>query len=428
MIILTEKSSVAASFADALNCHKKQGYYENNQHCIVYAVGHLLTLYMPEQYNASLKIWKIEDLPIIPGKMLYAPIEKTKKQLDVIKYCFEQHKGEPLLLATDAEREGELIGATILHYIGFTNYQSAKRFWVSEALTKDVILTGIKNAKPLSEYEKYKIEGYTRQHADWIIGINLTRLVTLGCGTLLTVGRVQSAILGAIYIREKQIANFTKEKYYEIQANLKGEIPFSVKLINPNNTDFPFRFADGDSSFLMNALKICGKEKEGKVHTLIKERKEIKSPQLFNLTALQKEAHKVFAYSPEQTLNIVQNLYEKHKCLSYPRTPSRVMGDENVELFKNIYIRLKDAYQSEAKETNEIYISENNKRLFSSADLRDHHALIPLAVLPHNVSPDEKNIYSLVLRQFFTTLRPAYVYNSITCEIKINNYIFSCHS
>jgi DNA topoisomerase-3 len=243
MIILTEKSSVAAAFADALDCQKKQGYYENDKYYIVYAIGHLLTLYMPEQYDVAFKKWRLEDLPIIPEIMLYSPIEKTKRQLDVIKKCFEQHKGDSLLLATDAEREGELIGATILHYVGFKNYQTAKRFWVSEALTKEVILTGIKNAKPLNDYQQYKIEGYARQHADWIIGINLTRLVTLECGTFLTVGRVQSAILGAMYIRDKQIAAFKKEKYYELQVVLQGENPFTVKLINPNDKDFPFRFA-----------------------------------------------------------------------------------------------------------------------------------------------------------------------------------------
>lgn len=172
-------------------------------------------------------------------------------------------------------------------------------------------------------------------------------------------------------------------------------------------------------------MNICRKEKSGKVIALTKERKEIKAPQLFNLTALQKEAHKAFGYSPEQTLNIAQSLYEKHKCLSYPRTPFRVMGDENVELFKNIFITLKKNYQNESKETYEEFISPNNKRIFCSADLKDHHALIPLSFLPENVSIEEQNIYTLVLNQFFKVLRKSYIYNSITCEIKIHDYLFS---
>ena len=423
MIILAEKPSVAAAFAAALGCPKKSGYYENNDYCIVAALGHLFSLNEPEDYNPAFKKWALDDLPIIPQTMHYSPIEKTKAQLTLIKECFKRHRGEEFLLATDAEREGELIGAEILEHVGFAGYEKAKRFWVSEALTPDVIFAGIKTAKPLSTYENYKKQGYARQHADWIVGMNLTRFVTLGAGTLLTVGRVQSAVLAAIYEREKQIREFTREKYIEVVATLKDKTSFSVKLLNPDSHDLLTRFVE-NASFAQEALRDCSQEKSGKIVSLKKETKTILPPQLYNLTALQKDAHKAFSYSPEQTLRIAQSLYEKHKCLSYPRTPSRVMGNENVELFRGIYDKLKSAYPGEAADTEARCIDVNNKRIFNSKDLHDHHALIPLDVLPSRASPEEKNVYHLVLTRFFTLLKPAYIYNSITLEVRIGKDIY----
>jgi DNA topoisomerase-3 len=422
MIILTEKPSVAVSFANALGCIKKSGYFENDSHCIVNAIGHLLSLFEPEQYDPSFSKWRLYSLPIIPQKMRYIPIEKTKQQLAIIKKCFEAHKNEPLLLATDAEREGELIGAEILEFINFSDYANAKRFWVSEALTKDVILAGIHSAKPLSFYDAYKHQGYARQHADWLIGMNITRFITLNCGTLLTFGRVQTAVLAAIYEREIHIKNFTKEKYIEVVATLKADNLFSVKLINQEKKST--RFTE-NAPLVKQVLQVCTLPNTGTIRHLKKEKKTILSPQLFNLTALQKEAHKAFSYSPEKTLSIAQVLYEKYKCLSYPRTPSRVMGDENVSLVKSIYDKIKITYPKYAAGTDEALLSANNKRLFNSADLQDHHALIPLAILPDNASKEEYDVYHLVLERFFTTLKPAYIYNSITITVSIASFVFS---
>jgi DNA topoisomerase-3 len=156
MLILTEKPSVAKAFAEALGVTRKENYWENGEHCIVNALGHLLEDYSPEDYDPALKKWSLDGLPIIPEQVKYKAIEKTKAQLAVVKNCFSKHKNAPFLLATDAEREGELIGAEILDYVGFNNYAGAKRFWVSEALTPDVIKKGIANAKPIAEYKSYR--------------------------------------------------------------------------------------------------------------------------------------------------------------------------------------------------------------------------------------------------------------------------------
>ena len=307
MIILTEKPSVALEFAKALNCKKENGYYTGNNICIVNAVGHLLELYEPHDYNISYKKWDINTLPIIPGKMLYKPITSTKTQLDIIKKCFALY-GDILLLATDAEREGELIGATILKHVGFTHYDTAKRFWVSEALTPEVIHKGIQNAKPLSSYTKYKNEGYARQHADWLTGINITRFLSVKANTLLTFGRVQTAVLYAIYKREQEIASFQREKYYQLEVIfLKGNGSFKGYY----TSDELNRFSSKEQ--LEKIQKEIGSS--GKILMIESKRKTILPPQLYNLTGLQKDAAQFYNYSPEQTLEIAQTLYEKHKCL-----------------------------------------------------------------------------------------------------------------
>ncbi|MFI3257020.1 MAG: toprim domain-containing protein, partial [Spirochaetales bacterium] len=184
MFILTEKPSVAKEFAHALGgftYHK--GYYSNANDCITHAVGHVLSLFDPEDYDISLKKWDMHNLPIIPSNMQYKEIGETKDQLKIIAQCFKNFDSSDFILATDAEREGEFIGALILDYVGFKNYKTARRFWVSSALTKEVILNGIKNAKPLSEYEMYKKAGYARQQADWLTGINITRLLSIKANT-----------------------------------------------------------------------------------------------------------------------------------------------------------------------------------------------------------------------------------------------------
>jgi DNA topoisomerase-3 len=434
MLILTEKPSVAKAFADALGVTRKENYYENGEHCIVNALGHLLEDYSPEDYDPALKKWAIEGLPIIPQQVKYKAIEKTKAQLAVVKSCFNRHKNDPFLLATDAEREGELIGAEILDYVGFANYAHARRFWVSEALTPDVIRKGIENAKPLAEYKSYREQGFVRQFADWLVGMNLTRLVTLKSNKLLHFGRVQTAVLGAVFEREKSIASFTPEYFFEVKAVLQGENAFSVKLVNKDNAEHPTRFtANSGLPAIEEVQKAIDKNsmKTGVITEMNKEKKTVQPPQLFNLTALQKEAHKLYGYSPEQTLEIAQSLYEKHKCLSYPRTPSRVMGNDNVELIKSIYEKLKKEnshagtdHEEYLKGADPALINADNKRLFNSAELQDHHALIPLEILPEDTSDYENNIYDLVYERFFIILKPPYVYNSASINVDISGHNF----
>jgi DNA topoisomerase-3 len=180
-----------------------------------------------------------------------------------------------------------------------------------------------------------------------------------------------------------------------------------------------------NSEVFKKASEDCSDAKEGKVTSLKKEKKTVWPPQLFNLTGLQKEAHKAYGYAPEKTLSIAQSLYEKHKCLSYPRTPSVVMGDENTDLVKDIYKRLKPVYPDFAEGSEERNISTENKRFFNSAELEDHHALIPLAALPGNTSEEEKNVYLLVAERFFTALKLPYIYNAVKITVDIEKHLFA---
>jgi DNA topoisomerase-3 len=423
MLILTEKPSVAAAFAAALDAPRKGPAWENQDYCVVSALGHLLENYAPEDYDPALKKWSLQTLPVIPDAVLFKPVEKTAARLADVKACFDRRGNEPFLLATDAEREGELIGAEILQYAGFSNYENAKRFWVSEALTPEVILAGIKNARPLADYAPYREQGFARQEADWLAGMNLTRLVSLHAGRLFTFGRVQTAVLAAVYDREKDIASFSKEKYFEVKAVLGADAPFSVKLLNPDNPEFPARFPE--NSPVPGEIEKLKEAQTGTVTEIKKEKKTVHPPQLFNLTALQKEAFNAFSYTPEQTLDTAQSLYEKHKCLSYPRTPSRVMGDENVALVRAVFEKLKKHSPDMAAGADESLLSKDNRRAFNSAALQDHHALIPLDILPPDATEQEANVYNLVLKRFFTLFMPDFIYNAVKILVTIAGRLFA---
>jgi len=424
MLILTEKPSVAAAFAEALGVPRKGDRWENADHCIVNALGHLLEDFMPEDYDPALAKWALETLPIIPKAVRYKPIGKTAGQLAVVRECFASRGDEPFLLATDAEREGEIIGAEILDHVGFGGRDGARRFWVSEALTPEVIRAGIDGARPLSEYSSYREQGFARRHADWLVGMNLTRLVSLKCGRTLHVGRVQTAVLGAVRERDMAIEGFSRERYVEVTATLAGGNRFAVRLVNDDDDKFPSRFPPG--SDLPSRVEAAGRDMTTAVVTeAARERRIEHPPKLYNLTVLQKEAHGKFSYTPERTLETAQALYEKHRCLSYPRTPSRVMGDGNVGLVGNVFDRLRAAFPDEAGGTDPGTISADNKRLFNSAELRDHHALIPLDAPPDGLSVEERNVYMLVLRGFFRILRPPHVYDSVRIKADISGFVFA---
>lgn len=412
MVILTEKPNVAKDIAAGLGGFSKEdGVYKRGGDCIVSAHGHLLKLFMPEDYAANLKAWRMETLPIVPEPMRYKPITDPKNALKTIEKAFKDYGTKDFVLATDAEREGELIGAIIMQYLKFGSTETAKRFWVSEALTPEVVRKGMSDAKPLSEYDNYKKAGYARQHADWLIGINISRVIGIQTGmTGGSFGRVQTAILGAIYARDKSIKEFKAEPYNQVEVigftdGDGKEIKMSLSV--GGKTKFP-----KDSDIVENALSQLETDTRVTVANIKTEHKTENPPQLFNITGLQKHCSSKFKMSPARTLEIAQKLYDEKKCLSYPRTPSTVLGDENVELFREKFETLSKEYTELAQGCEEKNISEKNKRIFNTEKLRDHHALIPLAKLPENASGDERNVYFSVLERFFQTIKKPFVYDA----------------
>jgi DNA topoisomerase-3 len=422
MLILCEKPSVARDFAEALGCEGRRGYYQNKNITITYCVGHLFELAKPECYHPSYKIWDVTKLPIIPDKFRYKPIPDVASQTDIVLSLIRKSAGEDMVVATDAGREGELIARLVFREAGVADLSRIRRFWVSEALTKEVIRKGLEAAKPWEDYNQIALEGAVRQQADWLIGINLTRYMTSGNNTLFSVGRVQTALLNAIAVRNNEVARFIPVPFAELEALIRSSNGTVIKAWLNNPQTGKTAFFD-NPEYLHAAQASC----RGKAidHVEGTSAREVKKPEkLLNLTALQKKAFRLHGYTPEKTLEIAQTLYEKHKCLSYPRTPSRVMGDQNVDLFREKFRLLSARYPGYAQYCDESLITLENRNIFNSAALEDHHALIPLAPLPDNVSAQERNVFEIVLRSFFTVCMPDYVYNKKRLVFHIGEYAF----
>jgi DNA topoisomerase-3 len=409
MLIICEKPSVAKEFARTLGCEGKEGYYEKGDTVITYCVGHLFELCSPEGYQAELKKWRIEDLPIIPQTWRYEKIEGVAEQTERVLTLLKNHAGDRILIATDAGREGELIARIALREAGITDTSGCLRFWVSEALTEEVIREGIEKAKPLREYDKISRQGFARQHADWLVGINLTRYMSIGNRAVFSVGRVQTALLSVIAARNEEVAHFVAKPYLEMEAKIESGNGTVIKAALIKAETGKSAFTEAEQSYLEKA-KGYFRDNPGVAGEAEKVKKTEKPEKLLNITGLQKKAYKQYGYSPDKTLQIAQSLYEQHKCLSYPRTPSRVMGDNNVELFREKYELLKGEFPDLARHTDAELIKGSNKHIFNSAELEDHHALIPLKELPGGTTVEERNIYGIVVRSFFTVCMPDYIY------------------
>ena len=423
MIILTEKPSVAKDFASALGCSysAKDKCYKSSdgKTTIANCVGHLFILAEPAAYNPSFKSWK--NLPVIPEKFIYIPSENLKDVAKNVVSLLKQHKTDEILIATDADREGEIIARECLNAAGITDYDNIRRFWVSQALTKDVILDGIKNARPISDYDFLAKQGFARQKADWLIGMNATRYVSnrVNGGGVLAVGRVQTAILSEIARRCKEISSFKREKYYEAEAALLA--PDDTSYVTATfEKDGSTHFSDKSTVQKLDSLE----NKTAKLVFVKHDKRTVNPPQLYNLNDLQKDAFAYFGYSAEMTLSVVQRLYENYKCVSYPRTPSRVMGSHNVELCRELFDKMLRASPEYFELHSVAEINESNKRIFDDSKLEAHHALIPLSTLPENATVEDDNIYSLILERFMLAFAPACEMENMTVHLSVNENIF----
>jgi len=426
MLILCEKPSVARDFAKALGAAGNKGFYQSGNKVITYCVGHLFELCPPEAYNAAFKKWSLSDLPIVPNPFRYMMNESTAEQAGVVIGLLKRHAKDDMLIATDAGREGELIARIALQEAGISDTSRIRRFWVSEALTPGVVLDGIKNAKPLSEYDGLAAQAFARQRADWLVGINLTRYMSIGNPPPpFSVGRVQTAVLAAVAARNDEIKNFVPAPYKKLEASITSKDGVTVKAFLENPATGKPVFFPNDEGCLPAAAAMAVPAPIDRAVSESKQKSE-KPEKLLNITGLQKTAFKKFGYKPEETLNLAQSLYETHKCLSYPRTPSRVMGDNNVDLFLEKFDLLKNDCPL-ASFCEPSLISGKNTHIFNSSQLEDHHALIPLAKIPDGAGEKERNIYNIVLESFFTVCMPDFVYNAKSIRFYVGDFVFTAN-
>lgn len=417
MLILTEKPSVAKDFAHALGCTFSGGVYQSYSTTITNCIGHLFELEEPNFYG--------EGFPIIPNEFKYRINQPVEKQAKLVISLLKSHKSDSILIATDADREGEIIARECLAQAGITEFSRIRRFWVSEALTPEVIKKGIQNSKPLAHYNGLAEQGFARQHADWLTGMNFCRYITQTANRKLVVGRVQTAILSAIDERCEKIKNFVSEKYFEhygiFQPTFDGS-KVSCKGIYFEGEETGFK--DESRS---EKLKSC----VGKSAKLVDSKTEKKiqnPPQLYNLNALQKDAFKYFGYSADKTLEILQSLYEKLKCVSYPRTETRIIGSGNVDLCRKnadeLYLTYKIPFLKNLRDKMKIEVS--NKHCFNDTILQKeaHYALIPLKFPIAFPTPDQKNIFMLIVERFVTAFLPPHEYEKQTFILDVDKNKF----
>ena len=416
IVVLAEKPSVGRDIAKVLNCNKKgNGYLEGNKYIVTWALGHLVTLAAPEKYNKSYKTWNMEDLPMLPERMKLEVIKQTSKQFYTVKEQMNRKDVDQIIIATDAGREGELVARWIIEMANVR--KPIKRLWIS-SVTDKAIKDGFNNLKDGKLYENLYQSAVARSEADWVVGINATRALTVKHNSQLSCGRVQTPTLTMIYEREEEIKRFKPREYYGITAETR-ELKFTWQDKNGKDT----RSFDKDK---VDKIKESLKGKGIKIIDVNKSNKRTYSPGLYDLTELQRDANKIFNFSAKETLSIMQNLYERHKILTYPRTDSRFISDDLVPTLKDRVNAC--GVGPYGKFANKILRNpiRGNKSFVNNAKVTDHHAIIPTEqrVLLSELNDRESKIYDLVVKRFLAVLSPAMEYEQTTIKAKIGEENF----
>ena len=414
-LVIAEKPSVARDIARVLGCSKKNNsYIEGKDYVVTWALGHLVTLADPEEYGEQYKTWRLDTLPMLPGRWKLVVIKQTSRQYHAVKEQIFRKDISDIIIATDAGREGELVARWILEKAG--NRKPLKRLWIS-SVTDKAIQEGFSHLRPGKDYENLYHAAVARAEADWEVGINATRALTCKYNAQLSCGRVQTPTLAMIAAREEEIKKFIPKPYYGLKAVVKG---------------IPFTWADAKNNsgrtFDKSRIEAIYKNAESKIRiTEVKKKaKKTYSPALYDLTALQKEASQRYGYPAKETLNIMQRLYENHKVLTYPRTDSRYLTTDMTGTLKE---RLKAcAVGPYRKAASRLSMQEikADKSFVNNAKVSDHHAIIPTEqfVQLEHMSNDERKIYDLVIRRFLAVLSPACEYEEISLTGMIGNETF----
>jgi len=450
-LFIAEKPSVAQEFAKALkqNFSRKDGYQESNESVVTWCVGHLVTMSYPESYDPALKKWAVETLPFLPKEYKYELIPAVEKQFKIVKGLLNREDVDCIYICTDSGREGEYIYRLVDQMAKVPAAKERRRVWI-DSQTEEEILRGIREAKLWTEYDNLSDSAYLRAKEDYLMGINFSRILTLKYGYSvrnfmkseknipISVGRVMTCVLGMVVRREREIRAFVKTPFYRVLASVQaGE--------SDKTFEAEFRAVEGSKYFNTPMMyKENGFKKEedakalidslqglpAKVHKVERKKENKNAPLLFNLAELQNECSKLFKISPDETLKITQELYEK-KLVTYPRTDARVLSTAVAkEIYKNI-AGLRNfgpvgAFASEIIE-NKSYQGLAKTRYVNDKQITDHYAIIPtgqgLSAL-NSVSAVAGKVYQLICRRFLSIFYPPAVYQKLAIELLIGEEHF----
>jgi len=431
-LVVAEKPSVGRDIARVLKCTQKgDGYLFGGNYIISWAIGHLVSLNDPEDYNPSLKRWNKSDLPIMPQAMGLKPIQKTQTQLKILQKLLNSKDTSQIVCATDSGREGELIFRYIYQWAGCK--KPVKRLWIN-SLTDTAISDGLAKMKDGKEYDNLYASARCRAEADWLVGMNATRAFTLKNGELLPVGRVQTPTLAILVDRQKEITAFVAKDYWEVQATFAPEpiqppqdepaIQSNIETMgNPASISYTGLWisAEGEQKLYdkdqAEAITQKVRSQPGKVESVNTEEKRQLPPQLFDLTELQRECNRKLHFSAQKTLGIAQSLYEKHKLITYPRTDSRYLSKDIEPKLLPILQSIQDSpYDSFAASLLALPKLPITSRIVNDAKVTDHHAIIPTGAKKalSSLTEEERAVYDRILRNFIAAFYPAYVYDVTT--------------
>ena len=450
--LITEKPSVAMEFAKVLklNTTRKNGYIEGNDWVITWCVGHLVTMSYPEKYDENLKRWSLNTLPFLPKEYKYEVIPAVEKQFNVIKSLLTREDITEIYIATDSGREGEYIYRLVDSMIGVPDSKIRKRVWI-DSQTEEEILKGIKNAKGWEEYNSLSDSAYLRAKEDYLIGINFSRLLSIIYGRRIakdldedkisiSVGRVMTCVLGMVVSREREIRNFVKTKYYKISGEFgNGESSFKADWkVNENSKVYNSPVLYNDSGFKKeeNAKQFISylAGKKGKILEVKKSKQKENAPLLFNLAEIQNECTKNFKIKPDETLEVIQELYEK-KLVTYPRTDARVLSTAIAKVIGN---NLNGIYKNFKDEEVHNYVDKMIKEKYSTnliktkyvndSKITDHYAIIPTGQGFENYDKlDElkKNVYKLIVKRFIAIFYPPAEYSKVSATVEVEKELFT---
>ncbi|MBR1700598.1 MAG: DNA topoisomerase 3 [Lachnospiraceae bacterium] len=408
-LVIAEKPSVAQNIAAVLGANnRKNGYLEGNGYIISWCFGHLVELASPEAYNATWKQWSLETLPLVPDQWQYDVKESCAEQYNIIESLMNDNRVTETVCATDAGREGELIFRLVYDRIGCS--KPIKRLWVS-SMEESAIREGFDNLRPGEDYNNLYKAAVCRQQADWLVGINGTRLfTTLYCSPfVLNVGRITPATLAILVDRETAISNFTKEPFY------------TVHLITGDIDAISEKYKDKSDAEKVEAD--C-KGASASISSLIKEEKIISPPKLYDMTTLQRDANRLFGYTAKQTLECTQSLYEK-KLVTYPRTDSQYLSNDMGETATNVINAVLQYIMHEDPES----VTPDISRVMNSEKVSDHHAIIPtMEITKFDMSTlpgTELKILFLIANRLMCATGEKHVYESVKVEISCGGHIFT---